>query len=119
MRLESTTFCVKKLLHFAFLKYALEKFLNFVLQEFAFAYYALKKLLFVSLHFALERYQILRYTLCFRKVTTFCVKKNFSNKNNSNTSILHLNFTGFFLRYYRTVVKCAPNYPPACNCRGN
>lgn len=38
MRLESTTFCVKKLLHFAFLNYALEKFLNFVLLEFAFAH---------------------------------------------------------------------------------
>lgn len=80
MRLESTTFCVKKLLHFAFLKYALEKFLNFVLLEFAFAHYVLKKVLFVSLHFALEKYQILRYTLCFRKVTTFCVKKTFQTR---------------------------------------
>lgn len=99
MRLESTTFCVKKLLHFAFLNYALEKFLNFVSLEFAFTH-ALKKLLFVSLHFALERYQVLRYTLCFRKVTTFCVKKNFSNKNNSNTSILHLKFTPQFYGFF-------------------
>ena len=91
MRLESTTFCVKKLLHFAFLKYALEKFLNFVLLQFAFAHYVLKKLLFVSLHFALEKYQILRYTLCFRKVTTFCVKKTFQ------TRIIQIpQFYGFF-----------------------
>lgn len=44
-----------------------------------------KLVLFVSLHFALERYQILLYIV--RKVTTICIKINFSNKNNSNTSL--------------------------------